>query len=195
MTASTGSRKQKSADLTWASKVLSTAEKKGTSRIPLEDVYMAKRTKAYFQQTCRKSAERNNHREYLRLLKKVTIKQDKNVLVFTVESDPQLVGRGIIDDYFFQPDDLDKGLEITDTYVRNPISPEDIIVHALSVVPGVEHSATEILRLTDLKGKISAGGMRDALDTCTKLGYIRQAGNGKIGTTYYVPGVTNDKPF
>jgi len=194
MTVSTGERKRKSADLTWASKVLLTAERKGTSRIPLESDYMAKRTKAYFQQTCRKSAERNNHREYLRLMKKVNIKQDKNVLVFTVDVDAQLVGRGIIDDYFFQPDDLDKGLAITDNFVTQ-ISPEDLIVNALSVVPGIEHSASEILQLTDLKGKISAGCMRDALNTCTKLGYIRQAGNGKMGTTYYVPRVEDDKPF
>ena len=74
-------------------------------------------------------------------------------------------------------------------------SPEDLIVNALSVVPGIEHSASEILQLTDLKGKISAGCMRDALNTCTKLGYIRQAGNGKMGTTYYVPRVEDDKPF
>ena len=194
MTVSTGSRKQKSADLTWASKILSTAEKRGTSRIPFDDNYMAKRTKAYFQQTCRKSAERNNHREYLRLLKKVNIKQDKNVLVFTVEGDAQLVGRGIIDDYFFQPDDLDKGLSIVDDVVRQ-MSPEDLIVNALNQVPGIEHSASSILRLTDMKGKISAGDMRDALNTCLKLGYIRQSGNGKMGTTFYVPGVLDDKPF
>ena len=194
MTVSTGSRKQKSADLPWASKILSTAEKRGTSRIPFDDNYMAKRTKSYFQQTCRKSAERNNHREYLRLLKKVNIKQDKNVLIFTVENDPQLVGRGIIDDYFFAPDNLDKGLAITDTF-SSTSSPEDLILSALSAVPGQQKSASDILQATGLKGRINAGDMRDALNTCLKLGYIRQSGNGKMGTTFYVPGVLDDKPF
>ena len=191
MTVSTGSRKQKSADLPWASKVLSTAEERGTIRFPFEDAYIAKRTKAYFQQTCRKSAERNNHREYLRLMKRVNIKQDKNVLVFTVERDAQLVGRGVIDDLLFRPDDLDKGLAIIDTF-SSTLSPEDLILSALSAVPGQQKSASDILQATGLKGRINAGDMRDALDTCLKLGYIRQSGNGKMGTTYYVPRVEHD---
>ena len=126
-------------------------------------------------------------------MKRVNIKQDKNVLVFTVERDAQLVGRGVIDDLLFRPDDLDKGLALVDNFTSRT-SPEDLILSALSAVPGQQKSASDILQATGLKGRINAGDMRDALDTCLKLGYIRQSGNGKMGTTYYVPRVEHD-PF
>jgi hypothetical protein len=128
------------------------------------------------------------------LLKKVNIKQDKNVLIFTVENDPQLVGRGIIDDYFFAPDDLDKGLAITDSVISK-IDPEDLILTWLMERPGTKKGAGEILKGTDLKGKISASAFRDCLTTLINLGYVHQSGNGKMGTTYYAPGVQDDKPF
>lgn len=187
-------RKQKAADLKWATSVLSTVEKRGTTRIPFDDGYMATRTKAYFMRTCLTAATKGNHREYLRLMKKITIKQDKNVLVFTAEDDPQNVGRGIINDYFFAPDDLDKGMEITSAAISK-LDPEDLILTWLMERPGIKKGAGEILKGTGLKGKISAGSFRGCLTTLIKIGYIQQSGNGKMGTTYYAPGVQDDPPF